>query len=76
MSSILTAGDSLVELAFWTPGPAELVIILIIALLLFGKRLPDVMRSMGRGVVEFKKGIPRRGAHSLFRFEVPATGWQ
>jgi sec-independent protein translocase protein TatA len=26
-------------------------------LLLFGNRLPSVMRSMGRSVVEFKKGI-------------------
>ncbi len=31
--------------------------IVIVALLLFGKRLPEVMRSMGRGIVEFKKGI-------------------
>ena len=38
-------------------GPWELAVILIVALLLFGKRLPEVMRSMGRGVVEFKKGI-------------------
>jgi len=41
----------------WTPGPMELVIILIIVLLLFGKRLPEVMRSLGKGVVEFKKGV-------------------
>jgi sec-independent protein translocase protein TatA len=32
-------------------------IILIIALLLFGNRLPSVMRSLGKGVTEFKKGI-------------------
>lgn len=38
-------------------GPIELTVILVIALLLFGKRLPEVMKSMGRGVVEFKKGI-------------------
>jgi sec-independent protein translocase protein TatA len=39
------------------PGGAEWIVILIVALLLFGRRLPEVMRSMGRGVVEFKKGI-------------------
>lgn len=44
-------------LAFWQPSFAELMIIMIIALLLFGKRLPDVARSLGKGVVEFKKGL-------------------
>jgi sec-independent protein translocase protein TatA len=39
------------------PGPLELMIIAAIILLLFGNRLPSVMRSLGRGVVEFKKGI-------------------
>jgi sec-independent protein translocase protein TatA len=38
-------------------GPTELVILAIIVLLLFGNRLPSVMRSLGRGVVEFKKGV-------------------
>ncbi len=38
-------------------GHWELVIVAIIVLLLFGNRLPSVMRSLGRGVVEFKKGV-------------------
>ena len=38
-------------------GPMELLIIAGIMLLLFGGRLPGVMRNLGRGVVEFKKGI-------------------
>jgi sec-independent protein translocase protein TatA len=38
-------------------GPQELLICAVIALLLFGHRLPSVMRSLGRGVVEFKKGV-------------------
>ena len=42
---------------FGFPGYAELVIIGLIVLLLFGKRLPSVMGSLGRSVVEFKKGI-------------------
>jgi sec-independent protein translocase protein TatA len=44
-------------LAFMGLGPTELVILGIIVLLLFGNRLPSVMRSLGRGVVEFKKGV-------------------
>ncbi|MBY0309318.1 MAG: twin-arginine translocase TatA/TatE family subunit, partial [Phycisphaerales bacterium] len=35
----------------------EWVVILIIALLLFGKRLPEVGKSLGKGIVEFKKGL-------------------
>lgn len=38
-------------------GFPELIVILFIILLLFGaKRLPEVMRSLGKGVKEFKKG--------------------
>ncbi len=38
------------------PGPFELVLVAFIILLLFGKRLPDLMGSLGRSIVEFKKG--------------------
>jgi sec-independent protein translocase protein TatA len=37
-------------------GP-EVLIVGLIALLLFGNRLPSVMRSLGKSVTEFKKGI-------------------
>lgn len=39
------------------PGPFEMLIIAAIVLLLFGNRLPSTMRSLGRGIVEFKKGV-------------------
>lgn len=39
------------------PGGPEWIIIGIVGLLIFGKRLPDVARSLGKSVVEFKKGL-------------------
>ncbi len=38
-------------------GPMEMLVVGFIAVLLFGKRLPEVARSLGKGVTEFKKGI-------------------
>ncbi|MCH2367567.1 MAG: twin-arginine translocase TatA/TatE family subunit [Planctomycetes bacterium] len=42
---------------FGLPGGTEIIVIGIIALLLFGSRLPKVAKSMGKSIVEFKKGI-------------------
>ena len=39
------------------PGTTEMLIIGAIVLLLFGHRLPSMMRSLGKGIVEFKKGV-------------------
>lgn len=46
-----------VLVGMFAPGPTEMVIILVIGVLLFGKRLPEVGRSLGKGIVEFKKGV-------------------
>jgi len=38
-------------------GPTELIVLLVIVLILFGgKKLPDLARSLGRSMGEFKKG--------------------
>ena len=44
-------------LAFISPGPMELCIVAVIAVLLFGKRLPAIARSVGSSFVQFKKGL-------------------
>src|SRR5262249_44715775 len=47
-------GDSMGEGIF---QPTHLLVIGIIAILLFGKRLPDIARSLGKSMAEFKKGL-------------------
>lgn len=44
-------------LSLFSLGPYELIAIGVAAVLLFGRRLPEVGRSLGRGIVELKKGL-------------------
>jgi sec-independent protein translocase protein TatA len=44
-------------LALGMPGLPEWIIIAALGLLFFGKRLPEVGRSLGKGIIEFKKGL-------------------
>ncbi len=53
--SVLTSTPTL--FAIFGLGPMELGIFAVVVLLLFGHRLPSVMRSLGSGIVEFKKGV-------------------
>ncbi len=44
--------------AFATPGPMELIIIMVIILLIFGgSKLPGLAKGLGQGIREFKKAI-------------------
>jgi sec-independent protein translocase protein TatA len=46
----------------WTLGGNEILILLVLALILFGaKRLPELGRSLGQGMREFKKSISEVG---------------
>lgn len=39
----------------FSPGPTEIIIILLVILLLFGgRKIPELMRGLGRGMKEFK----------------------
>jgi sec-independent protein translocase protein TatA len=50
----------------WTPGPLEIVIILVIVLVIFGpKRLPDLGRSLGKGMREFKDSVTGKDNEEL-----------
>lgn len=49
---------------FPTLQPGEMIVVMLVAVLLFGKRLPEVGRSLGKGIVEFKKGL--RGVEDDF----------
>ena len=38
-------------------GPPEMLVVCIVGLLLFGNRVPEAMRGIGRGLKEFKDGV-------------------
>src|SRR5207249_8632148 len=50
MTPLLAAG-------FFGLGGMEILILIILGVLLFGRKLPEVGRSLGKGIVEFKKGL-------------------
>ena len=49
--------ESFSLLAIFGLGPWELGIMALVVLLLFGNRLPSVMRNLGRGAKEFREGL-------------------
>jgi len=57
---IALASDTLAGVAMFGLGTTELVIIAIVVILLFGaKRIPDLGRSVGLGISNFKKGLKK-----------------
>jgi sec-independent protein translocase protein TatA len=43
--------------ALFQLSPAEIIVLLGLGVLLFGRKLPEVGRYLGKGIVEFKKGM-------------------
>ncbi len=52
-------------------GLPEMIVVMGVAVLLFGKRLPEVGRSLGKGIIEFKKGL--RGMEDEFHSSMEPT---
>ncbi|NOZ38910.1 MAG: twin-arginine translocase TatA/TatE family subunit [Planctomycetes bacterium] len=46
-----------VLLAFWSPGPSEMIVLAVVALMLYGGNLPEVARSWGKTFAEFRRGL-------------------
>lgn len=58
-------------LAISWPGPFEMMLLAGLGLLIFGKRLPEVGKNIGRGIVEFKKGL--KEAENEISSDLPAS---
>ena len=56
-------------------GPVEIIIVLVIVLLIFGpKRLPDLGRSLGSGMREFKESVTGQDKDKDGSEEIPERG--
>jgi sec-independent protein translocase protein TatA len=51
-------------------GPQELMLLLLLGILLFGRKLPEIGRSVGKSIVEFKKGM--RGMEDEINSDSPS----
>lgn len=49
------------SLGLFNLNPAELLVVGLVGILLFGRRLPEMGKSLGRTIVEFKKGLNSAG---------------
>jgi sec-independent protein translocase protein TatA len=54
---MLHQGSVMPSLFAFDISPTTLLILGVIAVLLYGERLPEVARSVGKGFMEFKKGV-------------------
>ena len=58
-------------LALFTLSPSTLVIMLVVGILLFGKRLPEIGKSLAKGMREFQNGLNDIGSEVTGSFAPP-----
>lgn len=47
--------ETLTGVLLFSPGPTEIIVVLVIVLLLFGgRKIPELMKGLGKGMKEFK----------------------
>ncbi len=57
MNILLISGENIIQTAGWL-GPWEIALIVVVVLLLFGgRKIPELMKGIGKGMKEFKEGI-------------------
>ncbi len=61
------AAGKQVEMVAFINGlsPMHMLFFMVVALLLFGSRLPDVARSIGKAITEFKRGLKDSGSDDM-----------
>lgn len=53
----LPVHSDVVQMAGWLGTPEIIIIVVVIVLLFGGRKIPELMRGLGKGVKEFKEGI-------------------
>jgi TatA/E family protein of Tat protein translocase len=66
-------GQNFLLIGYFGVGPSEMIVLMVVALLLYGGDLPKVARSWGKSIAEFKKGMSgiQNEFNSVFYDETP-----
>ena len=66
----MPVGVTTLPLAFFTPGPSEMLLVAVIALLVFGKDLPSVAKQWGKAFQEFRRVLLKIDGTGTIEFDV------